>query len=592
MKNFLLCLAFFCVGANAQIISLPIPGSPLSLSVMANPQPLQEIKNNPAATLHNLGDDGWANVPLPFTFPFYGQSFTDSTMYSNGAVQFGANRSASNNSFCCQGLPLSLTTLGSQYNYSIMPLWTDLIGAEGNNHYSLGTSNTMTYGWYGIQQFGRPNNRSSFELKIDSTGGIDMRWSGAMVTANPVTIGTIGDSSKGEFTQNYFSTSGINITGLTQLSTGIGAIDMCMINPLSSPTCPNYTTAYTSQQCLINVLYDPTCPGYSQAYFNQQCGLNALYNESCPGYATAYLNQQCSQNPLYSTTCSGYAQAYRTQQCSLNPLYATDCPGYAQAYLNDQCIKDSLYSKECAGYNTAYAIKYLVPLNSSVTSAVNSSLSSTAATRANDPSNIVVSTTVPTTTINNDGSVSTGVSPTGNSNVDSVIQNRTTSATGSSPAAVVQLSPQPPQNTPTAQKQDDKKQDQKPEGGQQNAQGGSQQDKKDQPKSARQELQERREAAAKKEAVEKSKDLANQMSQAESMQQQVAVQNIVIQAMGFTPGFDVYNRTIVPDGKMYRPFTVYNNQQNVDNRRANIGLFGTTNSKYEELLNSQYEVRK
>jgi hypothetical protein len=564
MKSLLLCLAFFCVGANAQIVSIPIPGSPLSLSVLANPQPLQELKNNPSATAHYLGDDGWANVPLPFVFPFYGQSFTDSTMYSNGAVQFGANRSASNNSFCCAGLQLS-SSMGPQYNYSIMPLWTDLIGAEGNNHYTLGTTNSMTYGWYGVQQYGRPDSRSSFELKVDSAGGIDMRWSGAMVTAHPVTIGTIGNSALGEFTQNYFGPSGINITNPTQLSTG--GIDMCLLSPLSSPTCPGYQEAYRTQQCTINVLYDQSCPGYQMAYFNQQCSINPLYNIDCLGYAPAYLNAQCRSNPLYSTTCEGYEQAY----------------------LNAECIKDSLYSKLCSGYATAYAIKYLVPNIDST--AVNSSLSSTAATRASDPTSINtngrVSTTMASTTINNDGSISTGVSPTGNSNVDSVIQNRATSATGTSPAAAVQLSPQPPQNTPTAQRQE-----QKPEGGQQNAQGGSQQDKKDQPKSARQELQERREAAAKKEAVEKSKDLANQMSQAESMQQQVAVQNIVIQAMGFTPGFDVYNRTIVPDGKMYRPFTVYNNQQNVDNRRANIGLFGTTNSKYEELLNSQYEVGK
>jgi hypothetical protein len=74
---------------HAQVVTIPIPGSPLSLNVMANPQPLQEIKNNPAATAYQLWDDGWANVPLGFTFPFFDKTFTNSTMYSNGAVQFG-----------------------------------------------------------------------------------------------------------------------------------------------------------------------------------------------------------------------------------------------------------------------------------------------------------------------------------------------------------------------------------------------------------------------------------------------------------------------------------------------------------------------
>jgi hypothetical protein len=595
-KLLLACFLFVSSIVNAQIISLPIPGSPLTLSVMANPQPLQELKNNPAATAYNLGDDNWANVPLPFSFPFYGQSFTDSVMYSNGAVQFGANRSGSNGSFCCQGLPLSVTTLGPQYNYSIMPLWTDLIGGTaGRNHYTLSTNNTMTYGWYGVQEYGT-SNRNSFELKIDSSGGIDMRWAGALVTAHPVTIGTIGDSSRGEFTQNYHSPFGINIPGLTQLSTGIGTIDMCMINPLSSSACSNYAAAYTQQQCLISSLYDPTCPGYAQAYLNQQCSINTLYNESCPGYATAYLNQQCSLNPLYSTTCNGYAAAYKAQQCSLNPLYATDCPGYAQAYLNDQCLKDSLYSKECSGYSTAYAIKYLVPLNSSVTTAVNSSLSNTAATRANDPTNTIVATNAPSTTVNNDGTVSTGVSTTGNTTIDNAIASRTTSVTPNNPVAPVNIAPQSPQtqqlaNTNT-QRQEQKVEDKKDTNNQQSQTANAQQDKKEQPKTARQELAERRMETARAEAAQKGKNSANEMGKAESMEQQVAVQNVVIQAMGYTPGFDNYARSFLPGGVMYKEYSVYDKQQNVDNVRLSRSMFGSSNTLHNEIVDSQYNKGK
>jgi hypothetical protein len=61
--------------AHSQIVTIPIPGSPLSLNVMANPQPLQNIYNNPSAVPYQLWDDGWANVPLPFTFPFFDKTF-------------------------------------------------------------------------------------------------------------------------------------------------------------------------------------------------------------------------------------------------------------------------------------------------------------------------------------------------------------------------------------------------------------------------------------------------------------------------------------------------------------------------------------
>lgn len=350
----ILGLALITPKPQAQIVSLPIPGSPLTLNVQANPQPLQNLNTNPAATPHNLGDDGWVNVPLPFPFPFYGQTFDMSTMYSNGAVQFGRPVPVGawpnwNGSFCCSGIRLNANTPEGYY-YSILALQTDIAGWLGNQHFSLGTTNSMTYGWYNVEQFGNPNARSSFEIKIDNTGGIDMRWSGALITNTPVTIGTIGDASKGQFTQNYHG-NGINMPSPVQLSTGI---DLCVINPLSSPSCSGYAEAYKTQQCSVNPLYDPACPGYQQAYFSQQCTANPLFNQNCLGYQEAYFTQQCTADPLYNSGCSGYQQAYFSQQCSLSALYSSNCPGYQEAYLSFRCNQDSLYSSQCPGYQQAY----------------------------------------------------------------------------------------------------------------------------------------------------------------------------------------------------------------------------------------------
>jgi hypothetical protein len=99
----------------------------------------------------------------------------------------------------------------------------DLYGATGNNHYSLGTSNTMTYGWYNVERLGMPQNKTSFELKIDSTGGIDMRWTGALLSYSSPAIGVIGDASKGEFAvlqQGGLTANTFSIPGLTQWTTG------------------------------------------------------------------------------------------------------------------------------------------------------------------------------------------------------------------------------------------------------------------------------------------------------------------------------------------------------------------------------------
>jgi len=364
--------------------------------------------------------------------------------------------------------------------------------------------------------------------------------------------------------------------------------DPCVVNPLSSTTCSGYQAAYLTQQCTANIFSNPQCPGYAEAVFTRQCTARPLSDPSCPGYASAYLNYQCSINPLYSTTCAGYEQAY----------------------LDSQCIKDSLYSPKCEGYKTAYAIKYLVPMDSTTSSAVNGALSDTAATKANDPSTTKVAVNTVTTTINTDGSVSTGASVTGDTNVDKAITNKA-STTNTAPAAV-QLAPPPPppsqqmaQNEPKGgdkpepkggnDKQEDKKDDAPKSTGGSNSPPNTNtaQASSDRPAAptARQEIQARREAAAKAEAVEKGKNLAGEMGKAADMESQKQIQNVVIQAMGFTPGFDAYGKSVVPDVVGYKPFTVYNNQKNIDNR-ANLRMWTGTDTLHNEMVDSQYNKEK
>jgi len=369
---------------------------------------------------------------------------------------------------------------------------------------------------------------------------------------------------------------------------------------------------YTPDPCVVNPLSSTTCSGYQAAYQAQMCAANPTYNSACPGYAAAMFTQQCTANPLSDPSCPTYASAYLTYQCTINPLYSTTCPGYEQAYLDSQCIKDSLYSRKCEGYNTAYAIKYLTPISSdsTVANAVNGSLSDTAAVKANDPATTKVAVNTVTTTINTDGSVSTGASVTGDTNVDKAITAKP-STTNTAPAAV-QLAPPPPppqqqmaQNEPKGgdkpepkggnDKQEDKKDD-APKGT-----GGSPpppntntaQASSDKPAAptVRQEIQAKREAAAKADAVEKGKNLAGEMGKASDLEAQKAVQNVVIQAMGFTPGFDAYSKQLIVQQQFYKPYQVYGNQKNIDNR-ANLRMFGGTDKLHNDMVESQYNKEK
>ena len=373
----------------------------------------------------------------------------------------------------------------------------------------------------------------------------------------------------GGFAMSPWTSGNASITNM--YSNAVYTPDPCL-DPLSSPSCPGYAAAYFTQQCTANPLHNSSCPGYAQAYFTQQCTVNALYDPSCPGYASAYLTYQCSINPLYSTTCAGYAEAYKTQQCAL----------------------DGLYDRTCTNYAEAYAKKNILTTDTT----------STTKTTSSTPTFSTVSKTEASTTISSDGAVKTEVSKTGDSNIDKAIDSPTTTTnTAAAPSAPVQLvAPAPAPSAPTqtakmdgpaAQKSEDKKDD-APKG----AGGGSQSQNttassSDKPAAptARQALQERREAAAKASAVEKGKNLANEMGKATDMESQKQIQNVVIQAMGFTPGFDAYGKAVLQDAAGYKPYAVYTNQKNIENR-STLRMFGGTDRIHNEMINSQYQLGK
>ena len=558
-------------------------------------------------TYYNISDDGWAQVNLPFTFPFYGRNFTTSYMFSNGVIGF-LDPTTHWNGFCCDGVDLR-NNPGSSWNFAIYALQTDLIAANPNaKFYTQSDSTYMKYTWENVNEYGT-NNLNTFNATIRPTGYIGINHQAVNVQYHNVTTGIAGDLSQGQYSQYYTGPGNVfPIPGSTLTFTGTET-SVCYVDPLSSPSCPGYQQAYFNQQCSINPLYNSGCYGYAEAYFSQQCTTNQLYDVNCPGYATAYLNYQCSINPLYSTTCEGYesayfnqqcsenplynsrcpgyAQAYLTQQCSINPLYSTTCTGYASAYFAQQCRLDGLYSRDCPNYSEAYAKKMLLEQQN---------LASTVATAGVVAQTASTSNATNTSSTSNDGSSSVPIAVVSDPVVNATV---TSTATSTSPAAAatatVSLAPAPAPSTPapTPDAKPEPKAEAKPEGGQQQAggqqpQGGGQSNEQPKP-TARQELQAKREAAAKAKAVEEGKNLAGNMGKAADMESQKQVQNVVIQAMGFTPGFDAYGKVFVPDGVGYKPFTVYRGQVNVDNRRLGMGLYGPSDKLHNELVDSQYK---
>jgi hypothetical protein len=601
-------------------------------------------------TYYNIGDDSYAIVPIPFGFPFYGQLFTHSLMFDNGVVSFySPNHPQRFGGSQFYAEPLNQFT-GSQFYYSIMPLWTDLLNYSGS-FYTQQSSNHLKYTWENVSQFGYPDRLNTFSLEIRPTGYIGLQYQQVNIDGYPVTVGMVGNASLGEYTELYRQDSSsittanlqswsVTETVATDCSNPLNNINcpgyaqalfdqQCSLNALHSPSCPGYAQAYFTQQCGLNTLYDPACPGYgtafynyqcslsalyhtgcpgyAQAYFAQQCSLNALYNESCPGYAQAhfnqqcgldplynnqcpgyadafyvqqcnisplydsgcngyaeaYLAQQCSLNTLYDSSCPGYAQAYFDQQCSLDPLYNNQCPGYATAFYNQQCSLDALYDKGCPGYAEAFAKKYI--LNIASTAPV-----------------IAVEETKPVAVV-------AEAEP---DKVETKVEEKATiaatetreAAVSASPAAqataTVSLAAAPAASPATASRTEARTEAPRTAAPARAA------------PTTRQALAEQRLAAAREQAAQAAREnpgeTAAAMDSATSLEQQVEVQNVVLGAMSFVPGFDAYGRATIPDAAGYKPFEIYPGQRNIDTPAAR-GLLGRSDRLHQEMVDEQYK---
>jgi hypothetical protein len=422
------------------------------------------------------------------------------------------------------------------WNYSDAGVATVI--TDSNNATIYSDTTTHNGGNNGVSGNYTNNYRLSSSLPISSLGAFAM---------SPWTLGTAAISN--------------------MWSQAVYTADPCVSNPLSSQSCPGYAAAYLNQQCTLNALYDPACPGYQTA----QCNINPLFSQSCPGYQAAYYAQQCTLNALYDTGCPGYATAYYNYQCSVNPLYHTGCPGYQQAYFTQQCSLNGLYSRECPNYSQAYAVQQALNNVSTNTTTNNSTLSQTT-----EPNKIAI-TTDPT--------------------VNNVITTTATSVNPSQSATTTVPLVSTPSATTIVANQETKKEEKKnvietstSTGSSSTSIASSQESSTDKnaPRTVRQELQERRIAAARANAIEQGKQLAENVGKAASLEQQIAVQNVVIAAMGYTPGFDVYNKAIIPDGVGYKPFSVYNNQRNVDNPIGRRFMSGS-DRLHNEMVESQYK---
>ena len=292
-------------------------------------QSLINLYNMSGTTNLNSGDDQWsASVTLGNTWNRWGYSWDKARMSTNGCLGFVGRSDGRNASNCNDYTPQALP----YRNYTLYPLWTDLI--RGNNSKMLfkAFDDYVVFGWYYMKEYNRSSS-NSFEVILWNNDTYDFRYRELDIDRHDVVIGEQGASNETK-TYLFYNDNQNGYNTFDAFLAGYGGPDIENGGSL-------YSEGLTlEQQCAIDPLYDSSCSGYDTAYFNQQCGLDALYDEQCPGYAAAYLTQQCNIDSLYSEDCPGYATAYFDLQCNLDPLYDSQCEGYWEELAYQESLQE------------------------------------------------------------------------------------------------------------------------------------------------------------------------------------------------------------------------------------------------------------
>jgi hypothetical protein len=260
---------------------------------------LQTNANNFEGELaYEVSDDGISPaIDLSFNFTFYGSTFTQARMATNGCLHFG-----SSGSYCNDYTP---DPINGQHTYTIYAFWTDLIRDNNSRMKSWGDNSKMIFGWYDMREYNRASD-NSFEVILWNNNSFDLRYGHLDIINHDVLIGEVGSSKDNSYTYYYHDECS---TGTTNSST---CVNTNWNNTTINTTLENGGSLYGSGNgngvdC-SNPLNDSSCSGYSDALLTQQCNISSLYSESCPLYWEAYDDQQCDLDPQYGPFCQGYRQ--------------------------------------------------------------------------------------------------------------------------------------------------------------------------------------------------------------------------------------------------------------------------------------------
>ena len=289
MQKRILCFAIAC------LFSLNV----LSTYIYEANQSLYDLQTNSSGStgLGSNDDRVSSAFNIGFTFDFYGQSFTQARMATNGCLHFKTS-----GAYCSDYTPDPLT---GQHTYTLYPFWTDLIKDNGSAMKAKAFADYTIFGWYKMREYNRASD-NSFEVWLYPNDTFEFRYGALDIINHDVLIGEVGSGSSEVY--QYLFHDECN-TGSTNASNCVSTNwNNTASNTLLESGGSLYGLGTGNATDCSNPLNDASCSGYAAAYQTQQCDIDQLYSESCPYYWEAYDDLQCNLDPQYGPFCQGYRQ--------------------------------------------------------------------------------------------------------------------------------------------------------------------------------------------------------------------------------------------------------------------------------------------
>tara|TARA_R110001592_G_scaffold203886_1_gene453809 strand:- start:502 stop:2409 length:1908 start_codon:yes stop_codon:yes gene_type:complete len=199
----------------------------------------------------NLGDDSMSGMKdIGFDFTFYDQTFDQVNISMNGFFTFQSNFNVSR-----QRNYLSETLPASSFNYSVFPMWTDLINRNGTQNPYIqtfgNTSDTDQYfvvGWYNAKEYSNQLQNTFEAILYEGTNQIEFRYDKIQVRTHDFTIGVQGNNQATTYlryedtnAKQYMQTDDFSITTAEVIDESFSNLSSeCLVNSSYSDLCDVY----------------------------------------------------------------------------------------------------------------------------------------------------------------------------------------------------------------------------------------------------------------------------------------------------------------------------------------------------------------